>query len=63
MLTILRKVCEKLKELGYKSGRISQLVGATRPSSSSGLKRPAAAAVGEDIQEEHHSRPLRKRPP
>ena len=29
--------------MGYKSGRISQLIGATRPSSSSGLKRPAAA--------------------
>ena len=42
ILTILRKVREKLKEMGYKSGRISQLVGATRPSSSSGLKRPAA---------------------
>ena len=39
---VLRKVREKLKEMGYKSGRISQLVGATRPSSSSGLKRPAA---------------------
>lgn len=35
---------KNLKDMGYKSGRISQLVGATRPSSSSGLKRPAAVA-------------------
>lgn len=42
MLTILRQVREKLKEMGYKSGRISQLIGATRASSSSGLKKPAA---------------------
>ena len=32
--------------MGYKSGRISQLIGATRPSSSSGLKRPTAATEG-----------------
>ena len=32
--------------MGYKGGRISQLIGATRPSSGSGLKRPAAATEG-----------------
>ena len=62
---VLRKVREKLKEIGYKSGRVSQLVGATRPSSSSGLKRPAAAATGEEEEGGHErpqGRPPRKRP-
>ena len=59
------KVREKLKEMGYKSGRISQLVGANRPSSSSGLKRPAAAATVAEKVASHNrpqGRPLRKRP-
>ena len=57
------EVREKLKEMGYKSGRISQLVGATRPSSSSGLKRPAAAATVEEAGHDRpESRPPRKRP-
>ena len=46
---VRRQVRQQLKNIGDKNGRISQLIKATRPASSSGLKRPAAAR--EEVEE------------
>ena len=46
---VRRQVRQQLKNIGGKNGRISQLIRATRPASSSGLKRPAAGR--EEVEE------------